>query len=465
MNTQEIETEIAPDVHVMNGKKVSSTSASHAGMSAMDYMRNLKWSQVAKCLRWLGTLMLVLSAVSFTLGSWLDTSPLFRYFSFSGFTALLCGAGIFCGLRWKEDKGARTFMAVAVSFIPALFAQLGAMMYAEAIAVQEFPEHFSFLKFDPVGVPVLIGNCALGSLVFAVIAYFGFAAMQRKEAIKLTGIYMLSNAILLLPIREGIWVPLIGLGCLIGLWIFDRFTFQKSSHAKTWDGRAMRSLLFVPPVVFIGRSILLPYAVSPYLYGVTYFALFVLFFQVIPSLLPKWAKFCSKLTGLGFLAVSWGCIVIELMESLTAYHDDDYLIPLVVVPVLFGFGILSCFTEGMGPKFRKLIAGALTLACGIQVLVVGGISALLLCAIVGGLLIASAFFVQEKGLILAGCMSIIFGLIDSVNHLLDIYEPNLWIALGILGTVIVLVSSYIERHWHVAIVQVKNFRTQWGRWS
>jgi hypothetical protein len=85
-------------------------------------------------LRFLGAIVLVASAATFMLQSWPGMDHLMRYYSFLGFTVLLTGAGFFCGLRLKEDKGARTFLATAAAVIPVHFAQLGALIYSQ------FPE-------------------------------------------------------------------------------------------------------------------------------------------------------------------------------------------------------------------------------------------------------------------------------------------------------------------------------------
>jgi uncharacterized membrane protein len=81
-----------------------------------------------KAMRWLGGIILTTAALTFIIQGWNDLNSIGRYYSFVQFSFVLTLCGIFCGVKVKEDKGARTFLGLATAMVPALFCQLGAMV-------------------------------------------------------------------------------------------------------------------------------------------------------------------------------------------------------------------------------------------------------------------------------------------------------------------------------------------------
>src|SRR5262249_35280272 len=74
-----------------------------------------------KILRYLGATTLGCSALSFAVQRVGELDSLGRFYSFLAFTCVLAACGFLCGVRLKEDKGARTFLSFSLVFIPALF--------------------------------------------------------------------------------------------------------------------------------------------------------------------------------------------------------------------------------------------------------------------------------------------------------------------------------------------------------
>ncbi|MDQ8187483.1 hypothetical protein [Pelagicoccus sp. SDUM812002] len=101
--------------------------------------------------------------------------------------------------------------------------------------------------------------------------------MARPAAKKLTVPYIAANTCLLVPLRGDFAIAAIGFVLLASLAEFDRKDLSNLSALRTWDGRAMRSLLFVPFGLLLLRSVLL-YEASNLLVGLFCSSIATLFF-------------------------------------------------------------------------------------------------------------------------------------------------------------------------------------------
>jgi hypothetical protein len=86
--------------------------------------------KLGRLLRIIGSAVLIAAAMAFLVQRWGSMNDILRYVSFLGFTAVLTGAGFLCGVRIKEDKGARTFLSLAAGMVTVNFAQLGALIFS-----------------------------------------------------------------------------------------------------------------------------------------------------------------------------------------------------------------------------------------------------------------------------------------------------------------------------------------------
>lgn len=425
------------------------------------------WEKMPTILRWVGGVTLVVSAMSFIMSGWMTASPFFRYFNFLGFTSLLTACGIFCVVRWKDDKGARTFLALAAAFLPAHFAQLGAMIYAEVIGgAANFPSYYRLFQFDPVGTSALMATLAVAIVVLAPVAFLGFSAMARVRAKPLTAIYFLANIFLLLPIRDGDLVAVLGFGMLSALIFADRKLFASHSAMRSWDGVAVRTMLFVPLALLAGRTVVL-YDISYVLMSFLSTSLAVVLFMGLPRCLGnRRAKEFSQFLSLVPAFFTCHFAASGVFSDIFYYwgHSELYL-PLVVLPFAIVTGGMSFFVAGPGVNYRRLAAFTGVTATMMQLMVFGGLDAAILCVITAVAVILGAFLMEEKRLFYMGIIGLVYGVGSQLGYVFEMYQQNVWISLAITGTVVILLSSYIERNGRSLLNRTAAFRKRLNSWK
>lgn len=422
------------------------------------------WRRLPQLLRWIGGLSLFGSALAFLMGGWMNAEPLFRYYSFFALTSALAAAGVFCGLRLREDKGARTFLSLAAAFIPVLFCQLGAMVYAEfAGSASQFSEYMRLFQFDPIGVPLLAATVAISLALLGLYAYLGFSAMARSAAKPLTLVYLAGNATLLLPFRNEAVIAAIAFALLLALAAIDRKRFAPQSVLRTWDGRAMRSLLFAPFILLVLRNALL-HDVSSLMLSLFSGAIAAFCFLALPPLsnrnaVKRFFQHCA-IPPL-FIAV------LTLAEALVGIGSSrwvDSVITFAILPFAALLALFSRYTCDSGRSFRLIAAATAVGASFLQMNDVSGALPAAIAIAVSVATLAASYPLREKGLLALGLIGTLASLLYHVGYAATLYQANLWLSLAATGVAVILVASYFERHWQALISRGKTFRHALASW-
>lgn len=423
------------------------------------------WSKLPQLLRWIGGISLLGSAITFLLGGWMDAEPLIRYYSFFALTSALSIAGVFCGLRLKEDKGARTFLSLGTAFIPVLFCQLGALVYAQTVGyTSQFSEYLEIFQFSPIGIPLLAGTIAIALVLLTFYAFAGFSAMARPAAKRLTAVYLAANSILLLPFRGDSIVAGLGFALLVGLVYMDRKYFSKITSLRTWDGRAMRALLYTPFGLLLLRSALL-YSVSGVILSLLFAAIAALFFFGLPAAAKKIShKRFYQHISIAPLFLAW-IYVAEPLINLVGNTGINNFATLIVLPFAGIVALLSRHTSDSGRSFRLLAGGTAVVAVILQMALGGGLVPAMIALGVSILLIILSYNIREKGLLFIGIAGTAISLIYHFRYAVEFYQSNLWLSLAGTGVAVILTASYIERNWQKLLGQGKDLRTQLSDWN
>ncbi|MDQ8182081.1 hypothetical protein [Pelagicoccus sp. SDUM812005] len=423
------------------------------------------WSRLPQLLRWIGGISLAGSAITFLLGGWMEAEPLIRYYSFFALTSALSLAGVFCGLKLKEDKGARTFLSLGTAFIPVLFCQLGAIVYAQLKGTtSQFSEYFEIFQFSPIGIPLLALTVTIALILLSAYAFFGFSAMARPVAKKLTALYIAANACLLIPLREDVAIASIGFVLLAALAVIDRKDLSKISALRTWDGRAMRSLLFVPFALLLLRSVLL-YQTSNLLVGLFSASIATLFFFGLPQASDSigWKRIFQHLS-LPPLAIACISIGLPLIKRISFFGTDPF-VPLLVLPSALLVLFLSHRSAASGRSFRFIaIAAALTATTLTMADSDGFVTALTALLVAIGCTIYS-YAIREKIILFMGLCGTALSLAFHVSFAAELYRSNLWLSLAATGVAVILAASYVERNWQTLLAQGKGFRHKLDDWN
>ena len=423
------------------------------------------WRKLPTVLRWLGATTLAVATLSFLVSGWIDASPLLRYYQFLGFAMVLTAAGFFCAIRWRDDKGARTFMALATAFIPAHFAQLGGMIYAEAMGMAAaFSRPFALFQFDPVGFGMLFPAILAGLPILALVAFSGFSAMARLERGRLTTLYLAVNAPLLLPSRESAVIAFLAGLSLASLFYFDRRYFSRRPTLRSWDGIAVRFMLCGPPVLLVLRNLLL-HDIAEVLISFLYACWFGVMFMA----LPKTTKSIGVQKALQALSLfpafmAWAHLIRSMgYTDLSVYHEA--WVPLVVLPFSVMVGALSFFSVGSGRRYRRLAAGLAVFSMLFHLFAFGTTLTAVGCILISITVLAAAFVQEEKGLLYIGITGLITGLVKHLHFAIDIYQQNVWLSLAITGVAVLLIASFIERHGPRTLAAIHDIRGRLQGWD
>ncbi|MCB0319670.1 MAG: hypothetical protein KDD60_02020, partial [Bdellovibrionales bacterium] len=206
-------------------------------------------------LRKFGAFLVISAAIAFLSIETSGWGQLERYYLFLGATLLFSLLGVFCVVRWREDKSARTFLALATAFVPVNFAQLGAFLLATTQGhVSQFSKYYSYLVFKPISLSLLAITAILASIVLSFVSYTGFSALAREKGKLLAVAYMLVNVTLLVPFRDAVFGSFLGLGLAIGMVYLYRKRISNDAALKSADGVIVRSLLGAPIALLVVRN-------------------------------------------------------------------------------------------------------------------------------------------------------------------------------------------------------------------
>ncbi len=408
-------------------------------------------SKLSAMLRKLGAAVLLVSALTFLVQRWDGLAHVERYYSFLGYTLLLGVAGFFCGLRMRDDKGARTFLAIAAATVPVHFCQLGAFLYyrvlmrtSDAAAIAAHYPSFAHLTV----ASDLIAAFAVGAgLVLLVPTIFvSFSALLRSEAKRLTAAYTLANMALLIPVREPGWVAVIAGALLLAVTRFDLAVLRKASGIRTKEGRFVRLMLAAPVVIMIVRT-LLYYASITYVFGSAVLAIISTFLYAYAPSYTENEESGAALQQFGILFAlgSWLNLSIGICRDL--HIDLDTALLLHSLPMSVIIGVLSFGLRRGADKARSVAAALAGVTAIADLMMFPGLGASLVCLAVSIPVAAIGVISERKKTFVLGILGSGYALFHHVRiAIVELGPINPWIGLALLGTATLLASSYIERH-------------------
>jgi hypothetical protein len=398
---------------------------------------------LTRVLRVAGSVLLIAAACTFMLTYWQSGNDLIRYGMLLGQTVLLAVAAYFCGVKVRESRGARTFLALLLAVVPANFAVLGGMLYHDfswdPVRVQ-LPAYVTWVAPSPVHAVVA---CAVAVLVLTPLCFVAFLALARAEARRLTLVFLGCNLLVLLPVRDpNVMATVVGAvgAALIAL---DVKRFHPKSSLTTLEGRLVRTILAVPPVLMVARCL--------HLYHPT------LLFGGIVALSVAGALLMAALrrrdaghSGESLLATSslvalcgWGCCAGYLFQTFA--FPDSAALPLAGLPaaaLLFG---LSFVTRGGGSQYRGLASVVAFGAVAANLLVFPDWVASLCVVVVGVALLAHGAAIRNTPALVAGAGALALGVVYHMRFALQLHGFA-WVALSLLGVGLIVGASLVERN-------------------
>lgn len=392
-------------------------------------------AKITNYLRWVGSLLIIFSAISFMLQGYSEISAAYRYWVGLGLTLLLCGGGIVCAYLFNETKGARIFFGLGTAFLSVQVSQVSAMIYAYLHGDSALQPAFISLQFSHVNPSIIAIDLIVTGLLLLMISYASYSILARKHLKPLLKASFVANTVLMLPVRDVQFIPVV----IAGLFVFIRHVehgLHNDLSMQLFEGLAARALLSLPLWIIIGRSLFHPsstllvtvilgivivyciYDIKRYTASaaIIYFCQWIGTFASIAIWMNVSIDYGDIANPLFILPL--GVILFSLSAQVT-YHAWLYrfLSSLVIVGLNF-----SSLTDQSDMTF---VAPAAAVASGIFLTVYG-------------------MKYREKIVFICGNISVASGVLFYWEYAVNLYSNTPWVSSIILGLCVILLASYIE---------------------
>jgi hypothetical protein len=392
-------------------------------------------------LRIAGALLVVASASTFMLQHWQAGNDLGRYAMLVGQSLLLTAAAYFVGLTVREGRSARTFLGLVLATIPVSFAVLGGLVYSQfhCEGLVALPHYASWIAPNKLSAVLAV----LATLVVLVpLALVAFLALARKHARALSIGFVASNLLVLVPIRTPTIVVGIAGVALLALLKLDLSQHAEAPELATFEGKLARAMLFVPPIIMLGRVFHLYTVTAPFVGGLLLVAgaLLWLFLPRVKGSAER--DTLALLTG-GLACGGWGLCWSGLLAEPPASALNVVLLGLPCAALL----MLAAVRADTLREVLFALGTIAGLASSVVATLLGldSISALS-CIVLGVLVAVSGAAVNARVRTLAGAAVALFGLGAEVWLAVHADDVLRWASLSALGVLLIVGSAYVERH-------------------
>jgi len=414
-------------------------------------------------LRIAGAASLLAAMYGFLMKGWQGGDDILRYLMLLGHTGALAAIGLASGHYLKESKGARLLLSLALVSVPVNFAILGAFIFSQdplVIFGMSYPKYVAW-SVDSLSTALLIAGGA--ALILAPIIRVGFLTLARSMSGKLAGLYLLSNAALLIPVRDPLSIGLMILLLMLLVLFISGKTATGQMAAKTKEGVLALGLQYLPLAILMGRSLWL-YSADLFLLTVLGLVLFITLRQISLRLIDFPRVRCT-LEAVSILPA----IGVGLFTAITL-NDCGFLSDLITLPVivLVAAGLvyeISLRAKEYVKQYRMLAAGMLVVGISFNLYLYGGIVASSLSVATGIMLAVLGYMQQQRAIFSSGLALMGIGFayqLYSTLHLFDMYG---WASLAVLGVAAILIGSTIESKGTHIHARLADWKAQYGEWE
>ena len=418
--------------------------------------------KLARLMRGLGSITIIAAAASFLIQRWDGLQHLTRYFSFLGFTAILAGLGLYCGLRLRESKSARTLLALGGGLIVVNTAQLAALIYSYFSAGLNPTYYPDFLLWKAASLTECLLALGIGVpvLMLITIASFSVLAREIRTELILTAVFL--NLALLIPVREPNATGLIAIAMSVALLKLHQMIKDKAV-SKTFEGKIVQLHLLLPVLILIGRGSYL-YQTTHMFIALLSFSIGIILFNVLPQLTndEKLQYFMQKFS---IIAVITGCMFFSVSIFETFMITFQLFIPVAAILLIGTLLVMSANAVGSGKVESRLAAYTGLLAIFLQLIIYPGILSFSFALLLSLVIACYGFTIQHRTFFMAGLSGFAFCLLRHMKFALELGMLNPWICLAILGTATIVAAAYAEKYFPLLLKHFSQIRSQVAEWK
>jgi hypothetical protein len=397
---------------------------------------------LTRALRIAGAALVVASASTFMLQHWGGGNDLIRYGMLVGQSLLLAAAAYFVGLTMREGRSARTFLALVLATMPVSFAVLGGLVYSQfhLESVPALPSYATWVAPSELSAVLATAGTLLVLVPLSVVS---FLALARKEARALTLAFMLSNLLIIVPVRQPLLVALLAGLALVSLLRLELTRFGAQAQLDTLEGKLARAMPFAAPLIMLGRVFHLYHAGATFLGGLFLIAATALW-QVLGRVTSAWLRDAGALTAAASGILGWSLCCLELSHQLG--WGGGSVVLLAGLPA----ALLLAIASKRALKNRGPLLGVATFVALATALTAASIDwssiGALACIVVGVAVAVWGAAMRALLRTVSGSLVALFGLLLQVWLATHTDNVLRWISLSVVGVLLIVGSAYVERN-------------------
>jgi len=230
-------------------------------------------------------------------------------------------------------------------------------------------------------------------------------------------------------------------------------------------------MLFVPVAVIAARNII-SYPVTALLFSfvaaVGGVALEKFLAPALPERFQPFARWCGNILLIfGWFQFLLGTLFGHQAVFLTfgASINDGLYLPINILPVALYMVLRSLREEEQGRAQRRNGARLAIYTTILNLMLVGGLPASFVCLVVSIATILGAFAMEERAILYSGAAGCAAALVYYLHYAWQNADISPWLALAVLGTSTVVLSSYIERNHKRIFERFGRFKARVLGWS
>ena len=150
----------------------------------------------------------------------------------------------------------------------------------------------------------------------------------------------------------------------------------------------------------------------------------------------------------------------DLVPEVRGHGSLAILLPLAGI-------LLLCSLRAAGHRrtYRQAAAWVALAAVTTNLVLSPSIVASFLCVAISALTVALGYAFQERAIFLTGGAGLVFGLGYHLRLAVTLYQASPWAFLAVTGVIMLVVSSYVEKHSALLLARWAHLREQLKAWS
>lgn len=399
----------------------------------------------ASLLRIGGALAVIAAMSLFLMQDWAEGNDISRYYMLLSQTLLLAGGGFCMSYLMKENKSARVFFGLGLISITVNMATLGALVFSMTQWGSDLVSYPGFAKWQAMDGFSLMSALGATLLVSAPVAIFSHMVLARRSTKMLVALSLLTNLLLLLPVRESIWLGIVAAtAILLPLWFISKAIHHNQS-LKSPEGMFAIATIFAPAGIIIVRSLMF-YEIDALLLGTLSSIVFIGIRFCMPHLedFPNARRILNVISGLAAVGVA-----APMATSLFSFRAESITLFSMILAAL----LLDVANRSHSTKMIVGFTGWMLAVLNIIPALWGDMYSAPLCVMVGVGVILLGRHYGLRHLLVAGIALIVTTIVSQFYSLLYNIDFTSWSTLAVLGVIAIVGAATIERHG--AVIKLK----------